>query len=686
MNKKLAICMAVMLTMPLHMGFKVGEASAESKTNIQNENDTEKVETFESETDAKTADSSKAETDTKTADDSKTEPTAKTADNSKTEITAKTADDSKTETTAKTADDSKTETTATDESSKEVNIDLQSETRMREYMSSFEGKTIVNIEFEGATDYTLPTLKVAIMATVGDKFNTDIALRDRDAILNTGYFYEAYQTFREVPEGVLITYHVMENPVLRNIEISGNTLYSTEELLRIFSMRRDTVLNQNILQNSLAELEEKYHGDGYILMKITDMNVTPEGILSIKINEGTLEGYAVKGNKKTKDKVILREMRQKVGEPFNAKLARRSMDRVYNLGFFEDVNIKMQPGIEPNAIIMEVNVKERRTGTFGVGAGYSTRDGLLGNVTISDKNFRGRGDAISITYEKSAKENDAQGFAFSFRKPWLDSKETAATLKLYNRTYQYYDYDTDGELNERYMRRYYGGEITLSRPQSEYSTNYLTIRHRKDSYVRHVASGKEGDRSGIWGEDWRNDNFGVTRSIIFQHVTDTRDNIYNPTTGSRVSLEAEFGGLLGGDFKFQKYNIEHQFFRPGGDHGQVWAARLAYGYGHGDLTEFNMFRVGGQNTLRGYRDDQFRGSRMALATLEYRFPLAKKVQGIIFGDYGGAWSTGFFPKGNNLYGSVGFGVALNTPLGPLRLDYGRGKQGGRFHFNIGGGF
>ena len=563
---------------------------------------------------------------------------------------------------------------------------LQSESMMRDYMSQFNGRTIVNIAYEGASEATLPTVKAAIMAHVGDEFSADIAMRDREAVINTGYFYEAYQTFREVPEGVLITYHAMENPVLRKVDISGNTLYKTEDLNKMITVPRNSILNRNTLQDNLAAIEEKYHGDGYILMKITDMNVDKEGVLNLKISEGKLEGYAVKGNKKTKDYVVLREMRQKVGEPFNAKLARRSMDRVYNLGFFEDVNIKMNPGVEPNAIIMEVNVKERRTGTFGVGAGYSTRDGLLGSISISDRNFRGTGDAISVSFEKSAEETDAHGITFSYRRPWLDRKETAATFRFYNRTYQFYDYDTSGSLKERYMRKYSGAEITLSRPQSEYSTNLITIRHRKDAYKRHIADGNAGDRSGAAGEAWRNANFGTTRAIILQHVTDTRDNIYNPSTGGRVALTGEFGGLLGGDFKFQKFDIDHQQFLKAGDHSQVWAFKTGYGWGHGDLTEFNKFRVGGQSSLRGYRDDQFRGDRMVIATLEYRFPLAKKVQGIIFTDWGGTWDNGFFPKGGSIYGSGGLGIALNTPLGPLRLDYGRGSQGGRFHFNIGGGF
>ncbi len=562
----------------------------------------------------------------------------------------------------------------------------QTDSMIRDYFQKYDGKTIVAVFFEGAGDKTLPTAQAAVIAHVGDTFDTDAAMRDINAIKNIGYFYDAYETIREVPEGVMVTYHMLENPVLKDITISGNTVYETDELQKVMTVKRNEILNSNTLHDNMAALTEKYRGDGYILMKITDINVDQVGVLSVKINEGVLEGYKVSGNKKTKDYVVTREMRQKVGEPFNAKLARRSMERVYNLGFFEDVNAKMLPGVEPNAVIMEVEVKERNTGTFGVGAGYSTRDGLLGMVNIGDKNFRGTGDSVSVIYETSADDTDAHGFSFSYRKPWLDSKETAGILRIFNRTYEFADYDTDGGLKERYMRRYTGGELTLSRPHSEYSTNYITLRQRKDSYVRHVSDGKYGDRSGSDYQKWRDDNFGTTRSIEYQHITDTRDNIYNPSHGQRVVLSSEFGGLLGGDFKFQKFYVDHSQFYKAGNHSQVWALRGAYGLAHGDMTEFNQFRVGGQNSLRGYRDDQFRGNRMLLATLEYRFPLSKKVQGIFFGDCGGAWANGFFPDGGDIYGSLGMGLALNTPFGPLRLDYGRGSQGGRFHFNVGSTF
>ena len=557
------------------------------------------------------------------------------------------------------------------------------EDQILEYMKQFNGKTIVDIEFEGASSATLPTVKAAIVENVGDTFNGAAALRDRNALLNTGYFYEAYQTFEVIPEGVVITFHVLENPILKDVVFTGNTLYTTDELEKFLTIKRGEILNSNTLHDDISKIKEDYHNEGFVLMKVTDMNMDKDGVLTLRINEGMLEGYAVKGNKKTKDKVILREMRQEVGTPFNAKLARRSMQRIYNLGFFEDVNIKMNPGVEPNSIIVEVNVKEKRTGSFGIGAGYSTADGIIGMISIGDTNFRGRGDAIQLMYEKSGDETDAHGYSFTFRHPWLDRHETAYRIMLYNRTYAYNDYDTNGDFLEEYMRKYSGGELTLSRPMSEYSTNYITFRNRKEKYVRHVASGDAGNRSTYEWRDWRRKNFGLTRSIILEHVTDTRDNIYMPTDGNKVNLSLEVGAF-GGDFNFQKVSIEHQNYRKAGNHNQVWAIRGMAGYGRGDMTEFNQFRLGGQGTLRGYRDDQFRGNRALFGSIEYRFPLHKRVQGALFTDFGGAWNSGFRPK--NFHGSVGIGISLNTPMGPLRFDYGRGSQGGRFHFTMGTSF
>ena len=570
--------------------------------------------------------------------------------------------------------------TASDERAAAWAAKRPAEDEISKYLAAQVGKTIVEINFSGASAATEPTARAALAMHVGDAVSEAGLVKDRDAVYATGYFYDLYPTFEQVPEGVVLTYNVLENPVLKEVKIEGNTVETTESLMDLVTVKNGELLNSRTLQENVQAIQEKYRADGYILAKITDLNIAQDGTLTIKISEGVLEDYKVKGNKKTKDYVILREMRQKTGEPFNANLARRSMQRVYNLGFFEDVNVKMNPGVEPNAVVMEIDVKEKRTGSFGIGAGYSSSDGMVGMVSVSDTNFRGMGDTISISYEISGDDTDARGYTFMYRRPWLDKKATAGTLRVYNRTYEYDDYDEDGNHKESFMRKYSGGEFTLSRPMSEYSTNFVTLRNRKDKYVKHTEMGNAGNRSG--NTAWLGNNFGTTRSITLEHVTDTRDNVYEPTMGARASISTEFAGL-GGDFNYQKVILGDTHYLKAG-RAQVFVLRGQYGISHGTISEFSQFRLGGQDTIRGYREDQFRGTRMALASLEYRFPIVSKVTGALFTDYGGAWSDGFMPE--KLHGSIGVGLGLNTPIGPLRLDYGRGSQGGRVHFRVGGTF
>ena len=619
-----------------------------------------------------------ANTSTAAAEDTAAAAKAVTQETAKTETAAKAADTSaaaQADTVANSSIDERTQNWAKTR---------PEETAIADGMKQYEGQTVVDTIFDGTSKATEGTAKAAISMKAGDMFTVKGLDADREKIYNTGYFYDIYPSFEKVPEGVIITYHVLENPVLKGVNITGNTVESSDTLNSFVTLKTGEILNSRELNKAVMAIQEQYRRDGYILAKITDMNIDKNGILNLKVNEGILEGYKVKGNTKTKERVILREMRQKPGEPFNSKLARRSMQRVYNLGFFEDVNIKMNPGVDPNAVVMELDVTEKRTGSFGIGAGYSSEDGVIGMVSIGDTNFRGTGDAISLTYETSGDDTDAHGYTFSYRRPWLDSKETVGTFRIYNRTYEYDDYDTSGDLKETYMRKYSGGELVFGRPVSEYSTNYITLRNRKDSYVRHVDDGNMGDRSTDTPENvaWRNDNFGTTRSVTFEHVTDTRDNVYNPMSGSRLSLSGEFAGF-GGDFDFQKYTVDGQRYVRAG-RSQVWALRARYGIGNGDISEFNQYRIGGQGSLRGYREDQFRGDREFLGTLEYRFPIVKKVQGALFTDWGGAWDSGLTP--DNMHGSVGVGIALTTPIGPLRFDYGWGDDGGRVHFSVGGTF
>ena len=287
-------------------------------------------------------------------------------------------------------------------------------------ITPYLNKTLTKISVEGNKEISIEDIQKYLVSVPGLPLTEEDVNRDMQAIYNMGWFSDLYPTFEEVPEGVQVTYHVLENPNFSHIEVTGNTKISTERIKSIVNLRPGQMVNIREASRKLQYVEDQYKRDGYILARITDVQLMPDGTLAVRINEGTVEDFKVKGNVKTKDKVILREIRLKKGEPFNSTLARRSLNRIQNLGFFEDVNMKLNPGREPNAVEMEIDVVEQNTGTFGIGAGYSDADGFIGMISVGDKNLRGTGDSILLRWEFGGEDN--KNYELSYRKPWLDKK------------------------------------------------------------------------------------------------------------------------------------------------------------------------------------------------------------------------------------------------------------------------
>ena len=570
-----------------------------------------------------------------------------------------------------------------------------------EAIAPYVGQTITKVTVTGNSLIKTADVMTAVRIKPGTKLTEEGINKDLQSLYEMGWFYDLAPSFQRVPEGVQVTYHVSENPIYKGLEIKGNSKMSKEQITKVFDMATGKILNIRQVNTRVQRLEADYNQQGYILARVTDLKMRPDGILEIHVNEGIIEGFKVKGNVKTKDKVILREIRMKKGDPFNAKIARRSMQRIYNLGYFEDVNMKLNPGREPNAVEMEVTVVEGNTGTFGIGAGYSDADGFIGMISLGDKNFRGTGDSINLRWEFGGNEHNNRNYELSYTKPWIDQKETSATFTIYDMTNEYADYNRDADEIARYDKQRRGQEITLSRKtDNEFISNYITLKNRNDTY-KGVASGYESDTQyyessydskttgdeGKTAADRQNENFGVTRSITLSRVFDSRDNIYDPHEGKRNSYSVEQSGL-GGDFTFTKFAVDYRYYYR--QHGEnVIAMELGAGYANGDMPLSQRFSMGGADTLRGYKDDQFRGNSMLRGTVEYRIPIVKKVQGVLFVDSGYAWDKRYDEKNFDLgLIKVGYGIGMriSSPLGPIKLDYGRGSNGGRFHFSFGGQF
>lgn len=564
-------------------------------------------------------------------------------------------------------------------------------------IAPYFNQILTKVSIEGNEEIPAEEIHKVLVSKPGLPLTEEDVTRDLQAIYAMGWFYDLSPSFQLVPEGVQVTYHVRENPKFDHLEVEGNTKLSTEQIRQIVRLPKGKMINIRESSRKLNFVEEQYKRDGYILARITDVALRPDGTMAVKINEGIVEDFKVKGNVKTKDKVILREIRLKKGEPFNSTLARRSLNRIQNLGFFEDVNMKLNPGREPNAVEMEITVAEMNTGTFGIGAGYSDADGFVGMVSVGDKNFRGTGDSIQVRWEFGGADN--RNYEFSYRKPWLDKKETSLNLTLYDLTNEYADYDRNGDEIARYDKKRRGQEITLGRPQGEFVRHFITLKHRDDKYVEKVDGYDTQYYEPTYDisksivkninpdyRERRKENFGSTNSITYSRVYDSRDNIYDPHAGKRNSYTFEWAGL-GGDFKFEKLSVNYRYYVPM-QKNRVLAFDLAAGYAWGDMPLSQRFSVGGADTLRGYRDDQFKGNSMLRGTAEYRFPIRNKVQGVFFYDIGYAWDKrdqkrfdlGLMESG------YGLGLRINSPLGPIKLDWGKGKQRSRFHFSFGGQF
>ncbi|GBG58050.1 outer membrane protein assembly factor BamA [Sporomusaceae bacterium FL31] len=553
------------------------------------------------------------------------------------------------------------------------------------FAADLTGKTVTAVNITGNTAVSESTILAAVKTKPGDTLAADNIKQDMQAIYELGYFFDVVANFTEVPEGVKVVYTVMENPALQDIVIKGNTKVPTDKILSLLGVAKGNTLNSKALNENARAVEQYYHDQGFILAKISDVSMSPGGVLTLTINEGVLEGIVVKGNEKTKENVITREMKLKPGEAFNVKDARRSMQKVYNLGYFEDVNMKLNPGKDPNAVVLETSVVEQKTGTFSIGGGYSKSDGLIGIIELGDNNFRGTGDKVKIHWEFGGEASN-KNYELGYTRPWLDDKQTSLSFSFYDMTNEYSDYYDDGGLRSTYDKKRHGWDVTLGRPQGEYAQNYVTFKNREDRYMGWVEGiDYAANTDPVYNQQYLEDNFGTTRSISLAHILDSRDNVFNPTEGQRLSLTAEFAGrAFGGDFNFNKYTVEdRQYLKVGRDH--VMAFRVMMGYADGHMPDSGKFAVGGADTLRGYNDDQFKGDKMLTATAEYRFPVAKKVQGVVFTDIGKAWDGEGY-KLDDLEASAGVGVRVTTPIGPIRIDYAQGSNGGKTHFSFGGQF
>jgi len=474
-----------------------------------------------------------------------------------------------------------------------------------------------------------------------------------------------------------------------SVGFTGVTLMPESEVRRQLKLKADDVFSRSALRESVKAIEDLYSNIGRASADVSPrLEFLPANKIAIvfEINEGPtvyVERINIAGNVRSQDKILRRELQMAEGEIFTLRKLQRSKQRLTNLGYFEKVEVNTAPGSDKTKILVNIDVTERPTGLFSIGGGFSSADGLLGTIDLSQNNFLGRGWLAAIRIRAGANVQQGQ---ISFTEPWLFDRPLSAGFDLFSTQRQFVEYDY----------RSIGGGLRLSHPFEEYwrwTAGYrLTqddvshIRTSLDSFLREEAGTK------------------ITSLVTAAVSRDSRDSVQTPSRGGQLVLASDAAGL-GGDHHYSKTTAIATYFQP------IWFSHIlsgriegGYGFGFGDerLPVFERFYLGGPNSIRSFKarqispKDEFGirigGTSEVLGNVEYLIPLPFDIRLAAFFDIGNVY--GFKTKFDltDLRKAAGGGIRWVSPFGPIRVDYGfnldqrPGEKPSNFHFSVGSPF
>ncbi len=497
-------------------------------------------------------------------------------------------------------------------------------------------------------------------------------------------------TFNEDKSLVFVKGVVSEGPRQRfGVTLfAGNTVYPSKDLLELLEYRRGKLFNQEKFDDSIRALQDKYADKGYLkaLLKPEKTPNSASGELDVTFNitennpiyVGNID---VEGNKATKTYVLRREIVQKEGEVFSSSKIRRSQEKLFNLGFLDDVGIAINPTPEPDKVDLVFDVAEGKPGMLTAGAGISSRDGLVGTLSLQHLNLLGRAYRTSLSWNFGKRVQD---YSLSWSTPWVGGHPTTLGLDIFN-TRRFKPYR---DALSAYTERRTGGKVTVG-PRFEDDKYHLTTSY---TYEKVKISGVDPAFTTELPE-----GTSVTSSIYVEFARDTRDNVWDPTKGSKASIGVDLtGGPLLGDVNYYKPSLTYTYnlkLFSIDDYPFVFAVSNKAGYGAGfgrtpKLPVYERYFLGGADTIRGYSNNgqigPLNGGKVYdILNLEFHFPLAREkkrtiVQWAFFLDVGNSWDrfNNFSARAgtgiNDLKVGAGFGIRFTTPAFPIRLDWGYG--------------
>ena len=592
---------------------------------------------------------------------------------------------------------------------------------------------VAEVLVEGA-DEELQDLVYATIGTEPGRTTTRTQLQeDVNAVYATGYFQNVEVNPSDTPLGVRITFTVEPNPVLSDVDVQtvagedNSEVLPPEKVDEFFGQGYGKIINLRELQQGIIKVNEWYSENGYELAQVVGApQVSPDGEVTLVVAEGVIENVQVRyfdeddepAEGRTREFIITREVELKAGDVFKRDIAQRDLQRVFGLGIFEDARFSFSPGTDPSKVIVNIDVVEGSSGSVAAGAGYSSDSGLFGTASYQQKNLGGNNQTLGTEIQIGS---DNLLFDVNFTDPWIATSEsrTSYTVNAFRRRsislvfngendIDIFDPQGDGD-SPRIVRT--GGGISFARPLPSdpfarrdwtLSTGFQYQRvQAKDDDGDSVTSGFREDELNsrtvplTFDDDGTDDLF----TLRFGATRDRRNNPLQPTKGSVLRVGTEQTIPIGsGSILSNRLRANYSQYFPinivpfGGD-TEALAFNVQAGTVIGDLPPYEAFILGGSNSVRGFDDGEIGSGRSFLqATAEYRFPIFKIVGGALFFDYGTLLGSDDNVPGSpsvlrDLPGSgygYGLGVRIQSPLGPIRVDYAINDDGDdQIQFGIG---
>ncbi len=504
---------------------------------------------------------------------------------------------------------------------------------------------------------------------------------------------------------IFVTFQIHEGEQYRigDLSISGEILTTRQELMSMLETKTGDIYSQMTLEMDIHKLVELYGDEGYAYATIVPQTIPDDETLTadidIHISKGkriTVERINITGNTTTRDKVIRREMEIKESDRYSERNLRKSREKLMRLGYFEEVNFATPRGTRDDTMNLNIDVKERPTGTFNIGAGFSSVEKFMFNASIQKENFFGYGISGSISAELSKRR---QLFMLSVNDPYFLDTKWMAGMSAYRNAYKYVDF----------RRESTGGEVSFGRRFFDYWSAQL-------GYT--IEQVNVGSFSFTVPQFFRENTGGLTSSISLTLARDTRDNRLLPNKGLYNILTQEISGTkLGGDNDFYRVNLRTMFYQPIFKNRLIFKEFFRIGYirslNDDPVPLFERFFTGGVYSLRGYdpesvgpkiripssisgqdKDFVYGGDKLLLFITEFEIPIYDKagIRGVVFFDAGNAFAENENYNLANLRLDYGFGIRWNSPMGPLRFEWGfpinrrPGEDPVVFNFTIGNFF